>query len=318
MSNETANPVTGAESEDSAVEYLLSPAEAPQEAQAEEETTEPVVEEPVEEGGQEPEAEGGELEAEAEQAEPDETESETTKETYTVKVNGVETEVTRDELINGYQMEADYRRKTAAVSEERKALEAERSQFEQAKQAYEIERLEKLTETNEAEPDWAALAEQDPIGAFEQKAKWDAQQRQKAQAAQELQIHREYQRREVAKREWATLMEKAPEWSDQKAFDTAMAEIQQAASHYDFSAQEVAENLDHRVLLVMRDAAAYRKLQEAKPVVEKKVAQAPKAIKPGATQSRKSVEAESRQKLRENLERNPNSEAAAIAYLTGG
>ncbi len=314
MSNDTANPVTGAESEDSAVEYLLSPAEAPKEEQAEEAVIE-AAEQPAEDAQAEPEAPG--TEPDADEAEPEQVEAEPS-ETFTVKVNGEEMEVTRDELVKGYQLEADYRRKTANLSDDRKAVEIEKAALEQAKQELEAKRLEALSMTDEAEPDWVKLIEEDPIGAFEQRAKWDARQKQKAEAKQQLEAMQEQQKREVATREWNTLMEKVPEWKDPKAFEAATTEINETAVHYGFSQQEVANNLDHRVLLVMRDAAEYRKMTAAKPEIEKKVSAAPKAMKPGATRSKTSVEAESRQKLRENLQRNPDSAEAAIAYLTGG
>lgn len=44
---------------------------------------------------------------------------------FTVKVNGVDQEVTLDELRNGYMMHADYTRKSQALAEERRRLEAQ-------------------------------------------------------------------------------------------------------------------------------------------------------------------------------------------------
>lgn len=45
-------------------------------------------------------------------------------EKYKVKVNGVEREVTLDELRNGYMMHSDYSRKTQALADEKRRLEA--------------------------------------------------------------------------------------------------------------------------------------------------------------------------------------------------
>jgi hypothetical protein len=53
---------------------------------------------------------------------------------YRVKVAGEEAEVTLDELINGYQREADYTKKTQSLAEARKALDNEKASVEQAKQ----------------------------------------------------------------------------------------------------------------------------------------------------------------------------------------
>ncbi len=312
MPNDIANPDTGAESEEAAVAYLLGAQESPQEEKAEEA---PVAEQPADDGQEpEPEAELAEGDAEQAEPEPDEPEPDPEPETFTVKVAGEERQVTRDELVKGYQLEADYRRKTAALSEESKT---ERAQIEQAKQELKAERLEFLTMKDEVEPDWVALAQEDPIGSIEKRAQWDAKQRQKAEAQQEFDAQQEQQKRDHATREWNTLMEKVPEWQDRKAFEAATAEITETAQTYGFSQEQIAENLDHRVLLVMRDAAEYRKLKSAQPEIDKKIAAAPKSIKPGATKSKATVSAEQRQKLRENLELNPGDESAAIAYLTG-
>ena len=42
---------------------------------------------------------------------------------YTVKVNGEDVEVTQEELLRGYMRQADYTRKTQALSDERQRIE---------------------------------------------------------------------------------------------------------------------------------------------------------------------------------------------------
>ncbi len=54
---------------------------------------------------------------------------------YTVKVDGEEQEVTLDELVRGYQRNADYTRKTMKVAEERRELGTLRAQAEQQRDA---------------------------------------------------------------------------------------------------------------------------------------------------------------------------------------
>lgn len=53
---------------------------------------------------------------------------------YKVKASGEEVEVTLDDLIKGYQREADYTKKTQTLAEQRKQVESERAVIEQAKQ----------------------------------------------------------------------------------------------------------------------------------------------------------------------------------------
>ena len=52
-------------------------------------------------------------------------------EKYKVKVNGVEREVTLDELRNGYMMHSDYTAKTQALAEEKRRMEAMYGQYNQ-------------------------------------------------------------------------------------------------------------------------------------------------------------------------------------------
>jgi len=73
-------------------------------------------------------------EGEAEEQEDDGQEEEE-QPRYKVKAAGEEKEVTLDDLIKGYQLGADYTKKTTEVAEQRKAVEAERAAIEEAKYA---------------------------------------------------------------------------------------------------------------------------------------------------------------------------------------
>ena len=98
-------------------------------------------------------------------------------ETFTVRVNGEEMPVTRDELLRGYSRTQDYKQKTARLAEERRSVESERQalaaqrqQLEQTRaQAYSLA-LEHATEdaltvARGAKTDWSALSRQDPAKA---------------------------------------------------------------------------------------------------------------------------------------------------------
>ena len=87
---------------------------------------------------------------------------------FTVKAAGEEREVTLSELIEGYQKGTDYHKKTNALAEQRKAVEAERIAVEQAKQARDAysQRLQAMDSFLNAQiksEDIEALKETDPI-----------------------------------------------------------------------------------------------------------------------------------------------------------
>ena len=73
-----------------------------------------------------------------------------TPETYTIKVNGVDVEVTLDELQQGYSRTADYTRKTKVLSEQRKKADEELAATQQERQRY-LSQLEQLSSTNKSE-----------------------------------------------------------------------------------------------------------------------------------------------------------------------
>ena len=64
----------------------------------------------------------------------EEEEIEQPKPKYKVKAAGEEIEVDEEELIKGYQQGVDYTKKSQALAEQRKAVEAERIHLEQVKQ----------------------------------------------------------------------------------------------------------------------------------------------------------------------------------------
>lgn len=88
---------------------------------------------------------------------------------------------------------------------------------------------------------------------------------------------------ERLQRELAQLLEREPEWKDPVKYASERPGIEEYAAGFGFTAEDLAQISDHRVLRVLRDAARMRtaaKAERVKPPV--KVAQAPK---PGKTAS---------------------------------
>ena len=118
MADEATN-VLGAAKTLSGLMQGLNSEPAPAETEEKEKTTEEVVEEPTSEDIPAEDIEGVAVAEEAtDDAEQDIDES-SEEPSYTVKVDGSEMEVTLDELLRGYQREADYTRKTSELSLEK-------------------------------------------------------------------------------------------------------------------------------------------------------------------------------------------------------
>jgi hypothetical protein len=300
MTDENSNPETGELSDDAAVEMLNAMRQQPA-AEAEAET-----EEAPEEA-----AETEETEAEAEtESEPEEEPAR-----YTVKIDGVESEVTLDELVKGFQLEADYRRKTQTLADERREIAAEKSR-QQEITANLVSEYQKLVGNDEPEPDWVKLAEEDPLGYVQKRAQFEAKQARKEQARRHTEELVNRQRAEIGQAEVAKLRDKVPEWRDPEAFSRDFQAIEaEASKHYGFNAAELRSVIDHRALMVLRDAAAYRRLQGQKSVVEKKVAAAPKSVvKPGSVAAKATVTAQEVEAARNRFSRS-GSDEDAVALL---
>ena len=239
---------------------------------------------------------------------------------HQVKVQGQEMEVTLDELKAGYSRDSDYRQKTHSLSLEKKQFDEERNVL---RQQYDM----KLRELNEAiasaeslnrqqlDPaELQKLYEEDPSQA----AKIDFQFRQqnekinqaKAKARQAAQA--QYNQYLTEQRRLA--QEKIPEFSDPNKSDNFKSGIKTTLKSYGFSDQEIGSLADHRMLMVIKDAMAYRGLRNSKPIVQKKVAKAPKVIKPGVVKTDNSKRSEVRNRI-SKLKKSGRLEDAHSAIL---
>jgi hypothetical protein len=214
---------------------------------------------------------------------------------YRVKAAGEEREVTLDELIKSYQLGTDYTQKTQSLAEQRKALEAEKQAVEQAKSLRDqyAERLQAiqqvLAEQSKGE-NLEALKESDPIGYAVRVA--ELQQRREQLAAVQAEQQRiayqqqsEHQQRlaSIVAEEQQKLAQAIPEFADPQKGETVRGEIRTYAKQLGFTDQELAQVYDSRAVLTLWKAAQYDKLLSQKPGVQKKVAEAPKVLKPGTS-----------------------------------
>jgi hypothetical protein len=255
----------------------------------------------------EPQLEANDSEAESEEAEVQE-ESEVEQDEgedeqeeppkYRVKAAGEEREVTLDELIKSYQLGTDYTKKSQAVAEERKAVEAERQRIEEAKYLRDqyAERLQVIEQMLNQQPETENLdylKETDPIGYAVKVAELSQREKQLAQVRAEQARIAEQQQREqqeqlgqVVQAESRKLAEVIPDYADPQKGETLRRELREFGLKAGFSEQELANVYDSRAVLTLYKAMQYDKLQSAKPSITKKVNEAPKVIKSGVSQPR--------------------------------
>lgn len=273
------------------------------------------------------EAEGGEpTEAEAEGSEADQgAEDDSAGDTFTVKIDGTDVKVTRDELVRGYQRQADYTRKTQQVAELRKGFEAEMQALREERAQYRAllpQLAARLSETMGPEPDWDKLRQEDPVEFGAQWAEWQ-RRRERVQAVeaerQRLETQKAREADDQAKQrlqaEASALLDKVPEWKDPKIAEAERAKIRDYVSALGVSPDEMQHITDHRLVLALRDAARYRDLMAGKDAAMRKVQQAPNTLKPGRGTAPRQVADRTRQLQR--LAKTGSIDDAAALILMG-
>lgn len=214
--------------------------------------------------------------------------------THTFNAAGEEVTVTLAELEKGYQKDADYRRSTAKLAEERKAVEA---QFIQRYQAYEaqnhnlaavLQMAENVVAAELNDPQFAELRDSDP-------AEWTARREEigtrlntlrntRVQAAQAFDQFRMQNLAEMRQREEAALLDKLPDFGKPQR-----TTARETMAEMGFSEHEISEIMDHRLVLGVLELADLRKevaelrdlKQRAGDTVKRVKKDIPKIQKPG-------------------------------------
>lgn len=208
--------------------------------------------------------------------------------TVKVKVDGEELEVSLAELRNGYSRTADYTRKSTALAEQRKALEAEAESIRGERALYE-QLLPKLREQIEQqasqEPDWDALYEDDPIEAArlerhwrksrdEQARKLEAVKAEEKRLAEAKLAEQRAAMQKALEAERAKIPEVIPEWKDQEVMNREADEMRKWAISQGISQDELNAIQQANVLGILRKAMMYDKgrknMEQAKNPVKKK------------------------------------------------
>ena len=270
--------------------------------------SEEVVEETLEASEEEVESEEDTYEAEDSDEVEEETEEEAPQK-FTVKASGEEKEVTFDELVSGYQLGADYTKKTQELAENRKAVEAEAKAINEAKHlrdtyAQRLQTMEQmLVESNQTPQDLEYLRENDPLAYAttiaentEKKEKLQQIQLERQRIAQQQQAEEAQALSQFIAQETKKVREVLPEFSDKAKGEQLRNEIRNYGKQVGFTDQELSQVYDSRHVLVLHKAAMYDKLQKSKPGVQKKVANAPKMVKSGTKVKQGNNDVQRRQK----------------------
>ena len=245
--------------------------------------------------GEEPEEESYD---ESEGEEQEDSEQEEQERTYRVKAAGEEKDVTLDELVKNYQLGADYTKKSQAVAEERKAVQAEYQAVQEAKQlrdqyAQRLQVIEQIMSQGQETENLDYLKETDPIGYAVKVAELSQKEKQLAQVRAEQQrinAQQEQDRQQwmanLVRQESEKLATMLPDYVDPEKGESLRNSVRSYGKELGFSDEELASVVDSRHVITLYKAMQYDKLQKSKPGINKKLAEAPKVMKSGVSQSR--------------------------------
>lgn len=231
------------------------------------------------------------------------TEPETTNENeqpqkFTVKIDGKDVEVTQDELVSGYQRQADYTKKTMEIAEARKAAEAEANAARQERQAY-AQQLQFVQQQlgqalgEQQNIDWQQLLDSDPVEYLKQQhlfqerqAAFQRNQQEQQRLWQQQQAEQQTNIQKYLSEQREALLAKLPEWTDEGKAKAGTEEVANFLRENAFTDEEIQGVVDHRHVLIARKAMLYDKLLAKAEAASKKVQAAPQKVeRPGVTQS---------------------------------
>jgi len=271
---------------------------APEEGQAQVDETQPaeVSDEDTEVAASEDDDSGVEDAPDDESAEEQSEESEESEEqeqpqTFTVKVDGKEVDVTLDELQKGYSRTQDYTRKTQQIAEVRKQVEQETQAVRAERQQYAqlLGALQAQLQVSEPQVDLERLYNEDPIEWVRQKEVLRERQ-EKAYAIQAEQQRLSYVSQQEQQRAMEehlesqkdALLAALPEWKDPKKAKAEKALVLESAKSVGFSDEDLKSVYDHRLVLLLRKAAMYDQMVSKRQGIKPVVNNGPRPAKPGA------------------------------------
>ena len=317
-------PVTDVESAQKALlESMRASKEQPDEIEEETETQEAVSEQAME-NAESVENEAVETLTAEDLVDDNQQEQVSEPRTYTVKIDGKDTEVTEDELLSGYSRQADYTRKSQVLAEQRKkmdeelaATQQERQQYQSQLEQFNLQADSKLEEFKSV--DWTKLKEEDPMEYALKRDQYRELQENKRLVAEEQQNLAQKQQaemqtkwnEELAKQQ-EVMAQRLPEWNDPEKGPKLKQSIKSFALKKGFTEQEVDSLIDARSVDVLHKAMMYETLLEAK-ISQKKAKVVPKVQKPGTPSTKSEVNSEKVKQTRARLKRSGRVDDAALA-----
>lgn len=263
--------------------------------------TEPEDEEEADDVEVEEDEDSEEVDTEDEEDEPEDVDQDDSEEDENDPVKATDdlvvelddgTPITVGELKRNNLFQRDYTKKTVELAEQKKEVEQKAASVSQLEQSlaemqevllgYYQARAPKQPDPRDYEHD--PLGYQSALAEYnEYVTEWNAVYQQREEGVKKQQEQQQQQARERVLQEYNALLSKLPKnLQNEKELDQFFArEIAGASEHYGFTREEISSAMvqDHRMILALRDANAYRRLKKKAPDVQKKMSAKPKLVK---------------------------------------
>lgn len=244
--------------------------------------------------------------------------------TFTVKINGENVEVSLDELQNGYSRQADYTKKSQTLAEERKAFQQdrdavllERTQYSQLLGALQ----QQLQAFDEPAPDFDRMYEEDPIEASRLERQYRQRTEQRAQKMQAIAIEQQRvndanaqeqteQMRGLITQEAARLPDVIPEWKDEKVAAKEREELKSYLLDSGVAEEELGALVRASHIAVLRKAMLFDKGQ-SRVRKARKAGQQGKTVRSGSRQQQVKPSARKTKAAYQRLKERGTAENAA-------
>lgn len=191
------------------------------------------------------------------------------------------------ELTQGHLRQSDYTRKTQEVAEQREAARAESQRATETYQQLQTQfsRVSSWLDQTRPQPPQQP-ANVDPLAHVQYEADmrtWEAAQRYAAEEYQKAtQTHQAQQteaRNKYLRSESEALFKAIPQLRDPGKRDAFVTEAVKAFGELGLKREEIASLTDHRMILILRDAVKYRRLQAKAPQVKADLGGKPPVIR---------------------------------------
>jgi hypothetical protein len=240
-----------------------------------------LLDDPILDGSADPDPDDEEDEKDPDAEDDDEDEGDEFDREFDVTVAGKVEKVPLKELISGYSREADYRRKTASLAEERREVEefaVETVEQRRTHDAAIVEWQERLKALEPSQEDWDAIEKSDPATALQLRKQWEGlgklSEAAKAERQRLADQEAALQQREYVKyvrSEDQKLFEAVPALANPKRAQEFRATVLSYGEKAGYSKEELlAGAVDHRAVITLYKAARFDQIQAARKGTGKK------------------------------------------------